>query len=80
MTTMTLRRLLFLALLVTVAYASTSQAEPILYNCCGSEKSVLENECRYTNRDSNCGFDADCKGDTYGACCVDGCFKLSDYE
>lgn len=69
----TIKRLMFLALLVSVVYATTSGAQTALYNCCGNEESKMENECRYTNRDTTCGYDADCKGDTYGACCPDGC-------
>ncbi len=80
MTKVTLKRLLFLALLVTVAHASTSQAEEILYDCCGNEKSVLDNECRYTNRNSTCTYGADCNGDTYGACCIQGCYKIFENE
>jgi len=68
-------RLIVLGLIATGAYATTTSADETLYNCCGNEKSALEERCRFTNRDSNCDYPADCKGDTYGDCCIEGCLK-----
>lgn len=77
MTIRSLGRLVLLAVLVSVAYAGTARADEELYNCCGNEEGAVDKACRYTNRNTTCSFPADCKGDEYGTCCPDGCFKMN---
>ena len=60
----------------TFAYAMTAQGGEIgEYSCCGNEESAIQSECRYLDRGQTCSYDADCGGDTYGACCSQACVK-----